>query len=173
MNMHKSNVRMCNGRLGLLLACTLFACTESGNGGPGAAIDRQADQAAIRMLIASNAAASTARNAEGVAATFTADGDGWIAGLGSEPTGGREALIAGEKAFTSMPGFQRWDGKIDKIRFISPDAAIAEVTGTTTMDSGRYQEKTTIVLARTAAGWRIAAWRVMDFDKTLLELLRG
>ncbi len=124
------------------------------------------------MLIASNAAASTAGDARGVAATFTEDGDAWIAGLGLEPTVGQEAIAEMDQAFTSMPGFQSWDAEIDKIRFISPDAAIVEVTGMTNMESGSFEEKTTIVVARSAGDWRIAAARVMEFDESLLEMLQ-
>ncbi|MCH7571073.1 MAG: hypothetical protein IH919_11005 [Deltaproteobacteria bacterium] len=32
--------------------------------------------------------------------------------------------------------------------------------------------KTTIVVARSEDGWKIAAWRVMTFDETLLNMLR-
>ncbi len=71
-----------------------------------------------------------------------------------------------------MPGFQSYVGRIDNIRFISRDAAIVEVLGTTTLDTGSFVEETTIVVARTLDGWKIAAWRVMTFDETLLNVLR-
>jgi len=156
-----------------LLALVLLGCWPSGDRDHRLAIDRQADEVAIRDLLVASAAASTARDPAGVAATYTDDGDAWIAGLGSEPTVGREAIEESERAFTSMPGFRRWDVRVDRVRFISRDAAIAEVTGTTVMDGGEHPEKTTIVVARSPEGWRIAAWRVMEFDPSLLQRLRG
>ncbi len=71
-----------------------------------------------------------------------------------------------------MTGFQSYEGTIDSIRFISPDSAIVEITGTTTLDTGSFDEETTIVVARRDDNWRIAAWRVMTFDETLLNMLR-
>ena len=62
---------------------------------------------------------------------------------------------------------------IDIIRFISADAAIIEITGITTLDTGRFEEKTTIVAARNDGVWKLAAWRVMEFDETLAKMLRG
>ena len=53
-----------------------------------------------------------------------------------------------------------------------PDSAIVEITGTTTLDTGSFDEDTTIVVARRDDNWRIAAWRVMTFDETLLNMLR-
>ena len=71
-----------------------------------------------------------------------------------------------------MPGFQGYDARIENIRFISRDAAIVELLGTTTLDTGSFDEETTIVVTRLQEGWKIAAWRVMTFDETLLNMLR-
>jgi len=97
-------------------------------------------------------------------------GDAWIAGLDRVST--RAELVDAEAEFQALPGFRAFAGEIDSIRFISPDAAIAEMSATTSLDSGDYDEETTLVVARTDSGWKIAAWRVMTFDPMLLELLR-
>ncbi len=127
-----------------------------------------------RRVVAAQAAAkwaaSTARNAAGVAETFMADGDAWIAGLSRVST--PDAIRSLEEDFVGMPGYQSYDGRIENIRFISRDAAIVEILGTTTLDTGRFDEETTIVVARTPEGWKIAAWRVLTFDETLLNMLR-
>ncbi len=77
-----------------------------------------------------------------------------------------------EEEFQGTPGFQSWDATVESIRFISPHAAIVEVSGITTLDTGSFDEETTIVVARSEDGWKIAAWRVMMFDETLLNMLR-
>ena len=153
-----------------LVTVVLTGCSKPSDTVGKGTIDRTADEAAIRSLLAANWTASTARNAKEVAATYVPDGDAWIAGLSRWTT--RDSSRKAEEDFGGMPGFQSYDGTIETIRFISPDAAIIEITGTTTLDTGRFEEETTIVVARTENGWEIAAWRVMTFDETLLNLLR-
>jgi len=134
-------------------------------------VDRSADEAAIRSLLAANWAASNAHDAVGVAATYLPDGDAWIAGLAR--VSGSKEIRRLEEEFGGMPGFESYRAAIDTIRFISRDAAIVEVSATTNLDTGNFDEETTIVVARTDGGaWRIAAWRVMTVDETLLRLLR-
>lgn len=156
-----------------LLCVNAAACTSPVDSQHIEASDRSADEAAIRALIKESAAASSALDALAVAATYAPDGDAWIAGLGTAPTRNQDSITEMERSFTSMQGFQRWDVKIESIRFISRDAAIVEVTGTTVMDSGSFDEKTTIVVARTDGEWKIQAWRVMDFSDDLLTQLQG
>ena len=154
----------------LIIMLILSGCNETWDTAQEASLDRKADEAAIHALLTANWAASTARNAAGVAETFMADGDAWIAGLSRVST--RDAIRSLEEDFGGMPGFQGYDGRIENIRFISRDAAIVEILGTTTLDTGSFDEETTIVVARTQVGWEIAAWRVMTFDETLLNMLR-
>lgn len=134
------------------------------------AIDREADEEAIRSLLRANWAAGTAKNPSAVAATYTIDGDAWIAGLTRVST--QDSIREAEEEYGGLPGFQSYDGTIETIRFISRDAAIVEFTGITTLDSGKFNEETTVVAARSEDGWKIAAWRVMNFDETLLKLLQ-
>lgn len=155
--------------IGRMLACLFFGVL-SGCGSPttSALPDRNADKAAIRSLLAENEAATNAGDVAGVAATYTAEGDVWIAGLSRRST--PKAVRENEEEFQGMPGFKSWDGTVESIRFISPDAAIVEVSAVTRLDSGEFEEQTTVVVARTD-GWKIAAARVMNFDETLLNLL--
>ncbi len=154
----------------LIITLSLSGCIETCDTAQDASIDRTADESAIRSLLSANFAASTARDAASVAATYMADGDAWIAGLARVSTD--DGIRRLEEDFGGMPGFQSYDGTIESIRFISRDAAIVEISGTTTLDTGRFDEETTIVVARTQVGWKIAAWRVMTFDETLLNMLR-
>ena len=154
----------------LIIMLILSGCNETWDTAQEASLDRKADEAAIHALLSANWAASTARNAAGVAETFMADGDAWIAGLSRVST--HDAIRSLEEDFGGMPGFQGYDGRIENIRFISRDVAIVEILGTTTLDTGSFDEETTIVVADTLDGWKIAAWRVMTFDETLLNMLR-
>jgi hypothetical protein len=158
--------------VGTILCLLLFihGCTQRSDGSQGVAVDREDDEAAIRALVAANIAAGNARDPVAVQETYLPGGDAWIAGLARVST--RAELIDAEAEFQALPGFQGYDGEIDSIRFISQDAAIAELSATTILDTGEFDEETTLVLARTELGWKIAAWRVMTFDQTLLELLR-
>ena len=154
----------------LIIMLILSGCNETGDTAQDTSPDRKADEAAIHALLTANFAASTTRNAAGVAETYMADGDAQIAGLPRVST--HDAIRSLEEDFGSMPGFQSYDGRIENIRFISRDAAIVEILGTTTLDTGSFDEETTIVVARALDGWKIAAWRVMTFDETLLNMLR-
>ena len=164
-------IRACRSRWVLLVnLLVLSGCEQPAGLTEAGEIDRGADDAAIHALLTANFEASTARDAAGVADTFMPDGDGWIAGMSRVST--RDAIQGAEEEFGGLPGFQSYDGTITSIRYISRDAAIVEISGTTTLDTGEFDEETTIVVARTSDSWKIAAWRVMNFDETLLDLLR-
>jgi uncharacterized protein (TIGR02246 family) len=165
MTLHTSRIAVGS----LVVALALGGCSERHDTLDRGAVDRTADEAAIRSILAANWAAGSARDAEGVAATYLPDGDVWIAGLSR--ISGNDQIRRAEEEFGSLPGFQRYDGRIESIRFISPDSAIVEVSATTTLESGKFDEDVTIVVARGEVNWRIAAWRVMTFDKRLLDLL--
>ncbi len=140
----------------------LPACSESLERAKDSGPDRIADESAIRSLLTSNWAASSRRDLDGVVATFAEDGDAWI--TGQELMSGHDALRSGEDEFTSIQGFQRYEGEFKSIRFISRDAAIVEVAGTTVLEDGQLNEETTIIVVRRGEDWRIAAWRVINFD---------
>ena len=131
-------------------------------------VDRSADEEEIRQVVEANFAAGNAQDAAGVAETFWPGANAWITGVGMLG----ENVEEEEQNFYNLPGFQGWNGTIDSIRFISADAAIVEVTGVTTLDTRRFEEKTTIVTARNTGTWKLAAWRVMEFDGSLAKMLR-
>ena len=118
----------------LIIMLILGGCNETGDTARDTSPDRKADESAIHALLTANFAASTTRNAAGVAETYMADGDAQIAGLPRVST--HDAIRSLEEDFGSMPGFQSYDGRIENIRFISRDAAIVEILGTTTLDTG-------------------------------------
>jgi uncharacterized protein (TIGR02246 family) len=124
---------------------------------------RDADEAAIRALLATNAAATNRRDAAGVAKTYLPDGDLWI--VGRARISGVDAIRRNEEEFYGTPGFQSWEGRLDTIRFLDPDVAIAEGTGVTTLDSGEIKEQFTWVVSRPNGVWRIAAVRIMVFTE--------
>ena len=144
--------------------CSNQAKQENNN-----AIDRTADEEAIHSLLTTNWTAASARNAKGVAETFLPDADVWIVGVPQRVIG-IDGIERNEEGFGGMPGFQKYEGRIESIRFISADAAIVETSGKTILDTGSFEEEGTIVVARSDSNWRIAAWRVMIFDKKLLDI---
>ena len=152
----------------LIVASLLSGCSDVGETDT---LDRVADEREIRSLVMENAAASNAGNPAGVAATYTPDGDAWIAGLSRFST--HEGLRDMEGDWIAMPGYQRWEGKVEGIRFISRDAAIVEISATTFLDTGNFDEETTLVVTRTDTGWKISAWRVMTVDPEIVSLLKG
>jgi len=144
-------------------------CSNRANQENNNVIDRTADEEAIHSLLTTNWAAASAQNAKGVAETFLPDADVWITGMPQRITGLDEIEHA-EEGFGGIPGFQRYEGRIESIRFISTDAAIVETSAKTILDTGSFEEEVTIVVARSGSNWRIAAWRVMIFDKKLLDM---
>ncbi len=144
----------------LVIAILLSAvsCRES-EPNPVAPQDRTADEAAIRALFQRNAQAANRRDVEGVVATYWPDGDAWVAG---QP---RRSLSQTELDWQAIPGFRGWEGRVESIRFLSPDAALVEITGTTLLDDGEIAEQTSIVMSRRDEEWKMSAWRVMVIEE--------
>jgi uncharacterized protein (TIGR02246 family) len=128
--------------LALLLASIAFA---------------QDDQSAIRRLVDQYVAARDHTDAKATATLFTPDADQLVSS--GEWRKGRDEVVRG-----TMASSQANEGKrtitVESIRFLSPDIAIAD---------GRYDIAgaqtrhmwTSLVVKRTAEGWRIAAIRNM------------
>lgn len=157
------------GGIALLIALVVSGC--SGAEEAPQRIDRDSDEAAIRATLASNWEAANRKDVDGVVSTFVADGDAWI--VGSSRVSGPEEIRRVEEDWQNTPGFRSYDGRMESVRFISPDAAIVEMTGTTTLDSGEINEETTVVVVRRGGEWRITAWRVMSLDGPGLAVLLG
>ncbi len=114
----------------------------------------------VRSLVAKYVDAREARDPAATAALFTDDADQLVST--GEWRRGREALVRGAMASSQATGGRRTI-KVESVRFLGPDVAIAdgryELTG---LAGGAHRSMwTTIICRRTAAGWRIAAIRNM------------
>jgi hypothetical protein len=91
------------------------------------------------------------------------DADVWV--VGYDRIVGREAIRQNEERAVGAPGFQAWSASVDDIRFIGADVAVVESSGAVTIAGDRIAERMTWVVNRTVAGWRIAAVRIMAFER--------
>jgi len=116
--------------------------------------NRTADESAVRDLVARYMDAREKRDGRALEALFTEDADQVT--TGGEWRRGRQNLVQGAQASSERnPGARRII--VEAVRFVAPGVALAD---------GRYEvgarrNWTTLVLARTADGWRIAAIRNM------------
>jgi uncharacterized protein (TIGR02246 family) len=117
------------------------------------------DDAAVRDVVARYVAAREARDATAIAALFTRDADQLVSS--GEWRKGRDEVVKGTLASSQRTGGTRTI-KVETVRFVAPDVAIAdgryEITGGA---GGDMRMWSTFVIARTADGWRIAAIRNM------------
>lgn len=127
-------------------------------------VENSSDLSAIRALVQAYEAAVNRRDVEAAVAAYTPDADSWI--VGYDRVVGIDAIRRKEEQVASLPGFQSWTASIDAIRFVGADVAMVESSGKVTMGGERIAERITWVVERTAAGWRIAALRVMAFKRT-------
>lgn len=130
----------------LLLAAPLFA--------------QKADETAIRELVAKYVNARETQDPKATEALFTADADQLVSS--GEWRKGRPAVVKGTMASSqSNSGHRTLD--VDSIRFLTPDAAIADCRYTlaATASSPARNMWSTIIATRTKEGWRIAGIRNM------------
>ena len=125
--------------------------------------DRDADEAAIHALLAEVEAAANQRDPARTAATYTPDGDIWIAG--GPWVSGTAEIRQFEEEFYQTPGYRGWRVAIDTMRFVSPDVVLVEVSSATTLDSGEIRDRATLVVARRDGVWKIAAVRIMSVEE--------
>jgi uncharacterized protein (TIGR02246 family) len=121
---------------------------------------KPADDAAIRGLVARYVDAREHRDAGAVEALFTPEADQLVSS--GEWRKGRDAVVRGTLASSENTGGRRTI-TVESVRFLSPDAAIAdgryEISG---LAGGQARHMwTSIICARTPRGWRIAAIRNM------------
>jgi len=126
-------------------------------------VEGQADSSAIRALLQAYEAAINRRDVEAAIATYLPDADVWV--VGYERIVGRDAIRQNEERAVGTPGFQAWSASVDAIRFIGADVAVVESSGAVTIADNRIAERITWIVHRTAAGWRIAAVRIMAFER--------
>lgn len=119
-----------------------------------------ADEAAVRDVIARYMAARDARDPAAVEALFTSDADQLT--TSGEWRRGRDQIRSGTADSSRRnPGERRIS--IDTVRFVTPDVAIVDGPYAITAAGAASARRmwTTIVLVRTAGGWRISAIRNM------------
>ena len=127
-------------------------------------VEGQADSSAIRALLQAYEAAINRRDVEAAIATYLPDADVWV--VGYDRIVGLEAIRQNEERAIGAPGFQAWSTSVDAIRFVGADVAVVESSGAVTIAGDRIAERITWVVNRTASGWRIAAVRIMGFERT-------
>jgi uncharacterized protein (TIGR02246 family) len=127
-------------------------------------VEGQADSSAIRALLQAYEAAINHRDVEAAIATYLPDADVWV--VGYDRIVGLEAIRQNEERAVGAPGFQAWTTSVDAIRFIGADVAVVESSGAVTIGGDRIGERITWVVTRTVAGWRIAAVRIMAFERS-------
>jgi uncharacterized protein (TIGR02246 family) len=118
-----------------------------------------AEEAAVRDVVRRYVAAREQRDPRAVEALFTEDADQYT--TGGEWRRGRPAIVKGTSASSAQnPG--RRDIAVEAVRFPAPGVALVdgryEIVGGAS--SGRRMW-TTLLLTRSANGWRIAAIRNM------------
>jgi uncharacterized protein (TIGR02246 family) len=135
-----------------VLLCSMLSVTYA----PAQATNA-ADETAVRDIVQRYVDARERRDASALAALFTADADQFT--TSGEWRRGRDAVVKGGLASSQRnPGTRSIT--VETVRFIAPGVAIAD--GPYGIRGGAATERsmwTTIVLARTPAGWRIAAIR--------------
>ena len=119
---------------------------------------RPADEKAVRDVIARYMEARELRDPRAIEQLFTGDADQHT--TSGEWRRGRAAVVPG-----TLESSQRNAGtraiKVEVVRFLTPDVAIADGPYEIGEGAGLRRMWTTIVVTRTSEGWRIAAIRNM------------
>jgi uncharacterized protein (TIGR02246 family) len=118
----------------------------------------QADDDAVRAVVAKYVDARERIDPEAVAALFTADADQLVSS--GEWRKGLDAVVKGAMA-SSKSNAGRRTIAVESVRFITPGVAIADGRYELAGQAGTRLMWTTLVLKRTSDGWRIAAIRNM------------
>jgi uncharacterized protein (TIGR02246 family) len=122
---------------------------------------RGTDESAIREIVSKYVDARERIDPQAIEALFTSDADQLVSS--GEWRKGREAVVRGTMESSRSTGGKRTI-TVESVRFVTPDVAIAdgryELTG---LAGGATRLMwTTLVLKRTASGWRISAIRNMQ-----------
>lgn len=119
-----------------------------------------ADEQAVRTVVARYVAAREARDPAAVVALFTVDADQYT--TAGEWRRGRDQIRSGTAESSQRnPGSRRI--AVEAVRFITPDVAVADGPYEIAAGGAPAARRmwTTLVLVRTAEGWRISAIRNM------------
>ena len=117
-----------------------------------------ADEAAVRAVVRSYVDARELRDPAAIEALFTSDADQHT--TAGEWRRGRAEVIRGSiESSGRNPGTRTIT--VERVRFITPDVAIADGRYEIAAQGGARRMWTTIVLERESGAWRIAAIRNM------------
>ena len=124
------------------------------------AAQKPADETAVRDLVARYVDAREHRDPKAIESLFTSDADQLVSS--GEWRKGRDAVVRGTLASSQSTGGRRTI-TVETVRFLSPDAAIADgrydIVGVT---GGQDRHMwASIICKRTPEGWKIAAIRNM------------
>ncbi len=131
-----------------LVVCCLLCCAAFAD-----------DEADVRAVVARYVDARDHRDPQATAALFTPDADQLVSS--GEWRRGREALVRGAMASSEKEGKRTIT--VESVRFPSPQVALVDGRYELTDLAGAATRKmwTSLVIVRTADGWRIAAIRNM------------
>jgi uncharacterized protein (TIGR02246 family) len=138
-----------------LVATALTPASFAQRSGPGAG-----DEAAVREVVARYVAAREARDPSAVEALFTPDADQF--NTAGEWRRGRDQIRTGTaESSRRNPGSRRIT--VESVRFATPDVAIVDGPYEIAAEGAASARRmwTTLVVVRTAQGWRISAIRNM------------
>ena len=142
--------------MGTLALLVLASAMSAAAAQPPAAAPAAADEAAVRAVIARYVEARDARDAAALAELFTADADQYT--TSGDWRRGRDRMLPGmAESSRQNPGSRGID--VQSVRFVTADVAVAD--GSYVIAGSALPRWTTIVLARNAGRWRIAAIRNM------------
>lgn len=119
---------------------------------------QEGDEAAVREVVQKYMDARERGDAKALESLFTPDADQHT--TGGEWRRGRAAVVPGSLASSERNAGARAI-RVESVRLVTRDVAIADGPYEITSATGVRRMWTTIVLARTEGGWRIAAIRNM------------
>ena len=131
-----------------LLVCSILCCAAFAS-----------DNDDVRAVVAKYVDARDHRDPQATAALFTTDADQLVSS--GEWRRGRDALVRGAMASSAKEGKRTIT--VESVRFPAPDVALVDGRYELTDLAGAATRKmwTSLIIVRTADGWRIAAIRNM------------
>jgi uncharacterized protein (TIGR02246 family) len=142
------------------LAMVMLSVTSIGFGW---AAPREADETALRALMAQMVEAWNRRDSRSLAGTFTADGE-LVAGDGTQMTGRGEIERYFAGLLAKLPQGTRFTAAVTSVRLIGPDAALLSSSGGFLMpgDTEVTPERRglqSLVAVRDGGAWRAALFQ--------------
>jgi uncharacterized protein (TIGR02246 family) len=162
--MYRKGIIFVAGLAVVLLGVRLMTAQEKKDKGP----DREADKAAIDKLGKDAVKAFNNRDADAIAANWTADGE-FIRNDG-EPIRGRDEIRKGyAEFFKTLKGKPTLEVQTDNLRFPSADTAVLEVTLRLKNEEGEVIASSwrNTLLVREGGQWKVAVVQEWDRDTAI------